>query len=343
MCDTAASTLAAVEPSAPPPDGTVTIAIVSDIHYASAGEQARRGHESRAIANPVLRRLAGWYRHYVWLRDPLAHNPLLDRFITAARGADWVVANGDYSCDTAFVGVSDDAVFTSVDECLGKLREAFPGRLAASLGDHELGKMSLFGGQGGLRLASWERTITGLALEPFWRLDFGRWVLIGVTSSLVALSVFEPETLPAELPEWRRLREHHIASIRAVFRELAPEQRVLLFCHDPSALPFLWREGIIRSRLAQVAATVIGHLHTGLVFRLSRVLAGMPRIAFLGNTVRRLSEALQQARCWRDFRVRLCPSLTGCELLKDGGYCTVTFNPAEGEWRSFTTHPMPRA
>ena len=53
----------------------------------------------------------------------------------------------------------------------------------------------------------------------------------------------------------------------------------------------------------------------------------MPPIRFLGNTVRRLSTALNEARRWRPFHVRLCPALAGIELLKDGGYCTLEIDP----------------
>lgn len=318
------------------------IAVVSDVHFAGDDEKLRRGHEARAIDNLILRQITTWYRRYVWLRDPFAHNHLLDRFIESAREADWAVADGDYSCDTAFVGVSDDAAFASAAACLTKLRQAFPRRFQAVIGDHELGKMSLFGGRGGLRLASWQRAIDSLALDPLWRVDFGRWVLVGVASSLVALPVFEPETLPEERPTWHGLRERHIEAIRDLFRNLRADQRIVLFCHDPTALPFLWREGVVRGRREQIALTVIGHLHTGLVYWQSRVLAGMPRISFLGNSVRRMSEALQQARCWRPFRVRLCPSLAGCELLKDGGYGILEIAPDASEIGSFRIQPMRR-
>jgi len=308
---------------------------VSDVHYASDAEKQRRGHEARVIPSRILRIAATGYRRFLWLRDPFAHNHLLDRFIQAAGDADWVIANGDYSCDTAFVGVSDDAALASARLCLDKLRGAFNGRFQAVIGDHELGKMSLFGGQGGPRLASWQRALDSLELAPLWRLDLDQWVLVGVASSLVALPVFDPELLPEERATWHRLREHHIGAIRDLFRGLDPQQRVVLFCHDPTALPFLWREGVVRTRLGQVALTVIGHLHTRLIYWQSRLLAGMPRIAFLGNTVRRLSEALQQARCWRPFHVRLCPSLAGCELLKDGGFAFLSIDPDSTEPPSF--------
>jgi hypothetical protein len=88
-----------------------TILVLSDIHYACHGEQQRRGHETRIIANPLLRRAVKAYRHFVWLRDPFAHNHLLNDFIRRAESPDLVITNGDYSCDTEFVGVCDDAAF----------------------------------------------------------------------------------------------------------------------------------------------------------------------------------------------------------------------------------------
>ena len=174
----------------------------------------------------------------------------------------------------------------------------------------------MFGARGGMRLASWRRARQDLGLQPFWRLEIGRYVLLGVVSSLVALPVFDAEMLPAERPEWERLRAEHLAEIRRAFAALQPDQRVLLFCHDPTALPFLWREEAVRAKLPQIEQTIIGHLHSNLVLWKSRLLAGMPPIRFLGHTVQRLSTALSQARYWRPFHVRLCPALAGIELLE---------------------------
>jgi len=320
-----------------------TVGIVSDIHYAAEAEQAR-GHdfELQAIRNPLLRAVARCYRHYIWLRNPLRQNHLLDQFLERAGAFDYVVANGDYSCNSAFVGVSDDAACQSVRECLGKLRQRFGARLRVNYGDHELGKIPMFGGRGGMRLASWRRTRTELGMEPFWQLEIGRYVLMGVVSSLVALPVFEADTLPAERPEWEQLRVEHLAAIGSAFAALRPEQRVLLFCHDPTALPFLGREEAVRARLPQVEQTVIGHLHSNLVWWKSRLLAGMPQIRFLGHAVERFSTALNEARAWRPFHVRLCPALAGVELLKDGGYYTVELDPEARRPARFCLHRLPR-
>jgi hypothetical protein len=260
------------------------------------------------------------YRHYIWLRDPFAHNHLFDRFLTEAAGADLVIANGDYSCDSAYVGVSDDAAFQSAQQCLGKLRCQFGERFHATIGDHEIGKKMFGADEGGLRLASYRRALQELELKPIWQFECGPYVLIGITSTLFALALFESEMLPEEKQAWDDLRREHLDALRQSLARLQPSQRILLFCHDPSALPFLWREDFVRARVSQIERTIIGHLHTNFVYRQSQRLAGLPPIRFLGHTPRRLSSALHKARHWRPFKPLLCPSPTGIQLFKDGGY-----------------------
>jgi hypothetical protein len=299
------------------------LAILSDIHYAGAAEQAAgNDYEYRDIPNSLLRWTVRLYRHHIWMRYPLRQNGQLDRFLVDVGPVDYVIANGDHACDTAASGVSDAAVRQSAQECLGKLRRQFGDKLIAGFGDHDLGKLSLFGARGGMRLASWRRAIDELGLRSFWKLELGNYVLLGVVSSLVALPVFAPDVLPEERSEWETLREQHFSEIRAAFAALQPQQRVLLFCHDPTALPFLWRDDVVRSRLSHVEQTIIGHLHSNLFLWKSKLLAGMPVIGFLGHSIRRMSTGLNEARLWRHFHVRLCPSLAGIELLKDGGYLT---------------------
>lgn len=304
-----------------------TILVLSDIHYASDAERKRGAVELDVIKNGLLRTLVRVYRRFLWRRDPFAHNHLLQRFAAEMDGADFVVGNGDYSCDTAFVGLADDAALASAQQCLGYLRARFGSRLRLTLGDHELGKMSLFGGCGGMRLASWHRAQSELGLEPFWTLELGQYLLVGVTSSLLAYPIYEPEALPEERAEWQKLRRQHLDTIREAFQGLYASQRVVLFCHDPTALPFLWRDEAIRSKVEQVEITVIGHLHSSLFLWKSRLLSGMPAITVLGNSVRRMSLALHDARIWRYFRVQLCPALAGIELLKDGGYVRLQLDP----------------
>ncbi|MFN7141328.1 MAG: metallophosphoesterase, partial [Limisphaerales bacterium] len=302
--------------------------IVSDIHYASPAEQARHDHEFKSISNPIKRRLLRWYRDYIWLRDPFHKNHLLDQFLEHTGDADLVVANGDYSCDSAFLGVSDPAACHSAKICLERLRQRFGDKFHAIFGDHELGKLSLIGNQGGLRLKSWKTAVHQLGLEPFWKIQLGDYFLVGVVSSLLALPIFEPEALDEEREDWRSLHAQHMAVIRDFFTALEPSRKVILFCHDPTALPFLWRDQEIRSKLGQIERTILGHLHSPLFLWKSRILSGMPPITFLGNSVRRFSSALHEARLWKDFNVTLCPSLAGIELLKDGGFLVMDLDPS---------------
>lgn len=318
----------------------VGLAILSDIHYAGPGEQDRPGYCLNAIAHPARRALTRFYRHHVWQRDPFAHNHLLEQFLRRVSPVDWVVANGDYSCDSAFVGVADAAACESARLCLGKLRAAFPARFAAILGDHELGKKPLGADRGGMRFESLHCAVRELDLQPFWRISVGRYVLIGVASSLIALPVYEPETLVAERSAWRRARAEHLHEIAGAFAALTAEERVLLFCHDPTALPFLLELPAVRTRLRAIERTIIGHLHSPVVLWKARLLAGLPPVHFLGHTARRLSTALCRARSWDRFRILLCPSLSGVQLLKDGGFYTAALDPEAREPVRFEFHPL---
>jgi hypothetical protein len=322
---------------------SITLAILSDIHYASAAEQARGDdYEFRNLRNPLLRGAFHAYRHLIWMRYPLRQNPQLDRFLAEVGDVDYAVANGDYTCGTGCVGISDDAAMQSVAECIGRLRERFGDRLRLTFGDHELGKLSVFGARGGLRLESWRRATTELGLQPFWRLELGHYVLLGVVSTLIALPVFGPDMLPEERPAWEELREQHLAEIRAAFAVLQPHQRVLLFCHDPTALPFLGRDQVVSAKLTQIEQTIIGHLHSNLYLWKSKMLARMPVIRFLGHTAKKMSTALNEAHLWRPFHVRLCPSLAGIELLKDGGYFTARLDLEGREPAQFEFHRLRR-
>jgi len=317
-----------------------TLLVVSDIHYAGPAERLRRDFESRVIRNPFTRLLSRLYRRHIWLADPLAHYSKLDQLLREPVQPDFTIALGDYSCDSAFVGVSDEAAFESARECLAKLRKRFEPDFVACMGDHELGKFSLFGQAGGLRLASYKRAVNELGIAPLWHRRMGRYFLLGVASSLIAYPVFERESLPDERPDWWKLRAEHLEQIRKVFDGLDSRQKVLLFCHDPTALPFLAREEAISRRLGQIEKTFIGHLHTRQVMRLAQKLSGMPVIRCLGNSVRRMSSGLREARYWEQFNLSLCPSPTGIQLLKDGGYLTVVVDGEGADSIQINFHPL---
>lgn len=318
-----------------------SLLVLSDIHRAGTIEQGRRGFDCRVVPGPVARRLQRLYRRYVWLDDPMAHNHLLDAILRREPAPDRVVANGDYTLDTEFVGVSDAGAFESAAEALAKLRSAYGNRLRCTIGDHDLGKKSFIGGAGGIRRRSLERCEHELGLPRLWHEDLPGWRWIGVTSSLVAWPVFLPETLREEQAWWERAHLEHLQEIGALFEDATREnRRILLFCHDPTALPFLSRLPEVRRAMPLLGGTVIGHLHTRLVLRLGRVLAGIPRIEWAGHSIRRYTAALNEARCWKEFRVLLCPSPTGVQLLKDGGYLKAEF-PPHGEGIRWQRHDLP--
>ena len=319
------------------------IAILSDVHYAGPTEKAEGDdYEHRVIENPLLRFALRQYRRNVWLRYPLQQNGQLDRFIADVPEVDYAIANGDYSCNTAAVGLSADGAMESASECIGKLRGKFGGKLHLCFGDHELGKLRLMGTRGGLRLESWRRGIEQLSIQPFWKIVLGNYVLFNCTSTLIALPVFARDMLPDERSAWEKIREEHFAEVRAAFAGLRPEQRVLFFCHDPTALPFLCRDDIVRAKIPQIEQTIIGHLHSSLYLRASQILSGVPVMSFFGHSIHRMSVAVNQARHWKPFHVRLCPSLAGIELLNDGGYYTADVDEEAKSPAKFLFHPLRR-
>jgi hypothetical protein len=314
------------------------ILVLSDPHYASSAERVRVDFEIAGLTNPVSRLLLKLWRRLIWLRDPFAHNYLLDQLLERAGEPDIVVANGDFSCDSGFIGLADSAARQSAEECLAKMRARFGERLRTTMGDHEFGKTSLAGGRGGLRLESWRVATEELLISPAWEYRIHDFVMVGVTSSLIALDAFRPEILPEEWADWNQLRTQHLDQIRQVFDRINSHERILLFCHDPTALPFLGQEEFFRRKFCQLNRTIIGHLHTPMVLWQARVLSGCPPIPYFGKGIHRITRALNRARAWRPFKVLLCPSLSGSQLLKDGGYYTVRLRG--GEKPEFTRHRL---
>ena len=314
--------------------------ILSDIHYCGPSERHRRGHEARAIANPFLRSAASAYRRWIWLADPYAHNPLLEHVLRSFPNPDWVLANGDFSVDSGFIGIADNASLESASLCIGHLRAKYGDRLRTTVGDHELGKASLFGKVGGPRWRSFERLEPELELLPFWTQAIGRWTWIGVTSSLLALPLFDSEILPEEREQWNAARASHIGDITQALDALPPDHQWILCCHDPSALPFLAEIPAVRAKLPRLRQTLIGHLHSQTVLKLAKHLRILPRLDFLGNTARRLSRAVRKIDTWQPFHVTLCPSLTGIEWSKDGGVLTAEWNPESDSPPKYQFEPL---
>ncbi len=319
----------------------IRVLVVSDIHHACAAERARAGFEERAAPGPVSRRLLRAYRRYVWLDDPMAHNHRLPEIVSREPNPDLVVGNGDFTLDTAFVGISDDAAFQSARESLGLLRKTYGERLLANAGDHELGKKSFVGGAGGLRRASLVRCEADLGIPVVWSRPVGRWHFVGVASTVAAWPMYEGETPENEREWWRGRHAECHRDLEATFAAIPIAAPIVFFCHDPSALPYVRKLPAIAARLPDIRATIIGHLHTPLVLAVARALAGCPSIGWLGNSVRRYTSALGKAACWKEFRVVLCPSPAGIQLLKDGGYLTMAFDETATGAIEIQRHRLP--
>lgn len=296
------------------------ILILSDLHYACEAEQARAGHEGRVIRHAAVRWAAAGYRRFIWLAEPHQQNYRVAQILERETRPDRVIVNGDLTVDSAFMGVSDPAALQSVRECLDALRASYTDRMDLCLGDHEIGKRSLFGGAGGPRLASLTSAQANLGFRTSWRRDIGPYTLLGMTSTLTAWPAFSAEALSEEAATWETVAAAYQREIVALFSDIEPDRRIVLFCHDPTALSFLADLPAVRRCLPQLEATVLGHLHSPALFGLARRLAWMPEVGLLGYSVRRYSRALRHARSWKLFKPRLCPSPSGIQLLKDGGY-----------------------
>jgi len=177
---------------------TCTLGLLSDIHYASAAEQARGDdYEYRGLKNPLLRRLLRLHRHYIWLRAPLRQNHLLDRFLE--RSGRWTTS-WPTATSPATPGARPERrrLLSKRQRVLGTPPRAVRRAGAVHLRRPRAGKNQPRGNAGGMRLASYRRATEELGLKPFWRLDLDRYCLIGITSTLVALPLFAKDMLPEE-------------------------------------------------------------------------------------------------------------------------------------------------
>lgn len=296
------------------------VAVISDIHVSGPMERARSAASYRELGNglhPIRRKLRRglhrvrtrlWNAHPEWREEAflraLAH--------VAEFNPDWVIANGDYGGDHGGVGVSDDATFESAAGVVRAIRRMFRDRCRFVFGDHDLGKYSTILREGGIRLESLERGEQKLGIPSFWHEEDDGYHLIGVNSSLFTLDLFLPEALAHEVPEWERRRAAHVEQVCDTFARLPGRARIVLFCHDPSALHALSHLKPVRNRLSQIDMTVIGHLHAPGLLKLARL---VPKRASAWRpkypVARIVAHGLQGVASWRMFHPVVCPSTFG--------------------------------
>lgn len=303
------------------------LAVISDIHVLGPGEN-ERDREVRVELLTVRGRLRGSWgrflhatRRRLWNWHPESR---YDCFLKALAemhdyDPDFVIANGDYAGDAEGVGLSNDATYESAAGVITLICEIFPDRCFFNFGDHDIGKYSTPLRRGGVRLASVQRGEDLLGIRSFWQQRVDEFELIGVNSSLIILDHFLPEALKEETPEWHRLRNAHLEAVRAAFAGLAPDARVILFCHDPSALGSLRAEPEVAARLNQIDLTVLGHLHEP---RLLTLIQRMPHFRLWTPkypVARIIATGLRDAKTWSVFNPIVCPSPFGAGHHLSGG------------------------
>jgi hypothetical protein len=233
---------------------------------------------------------------------------------------DWVIANGDYGGDYGGIGVSDDATFHSAAGVIRAIRKVFHEQCRFVFGDHDLGKYSTLLRGGGIRLRSLELGEQRLGIPSFWHEVDEDYHLIGLNSSLITLDLFLPEALTHEIPEWERRRKQHVEEVSETFARLPGRSRILLFCHDPSALHALSHIRPVRNRIKQIEMTVIGHLHAPGLLKLARL---VPKSASQWRpkypVARIIADGLKGVASWRMFKPVVCPSTFGAGHHLRGG------------------------
>lgn len=311
------------------------IAVLSDIHLLGPRESERRRRifrdlgEDRPLANRLWRRGLRRVRSRLWNRRAAERDAFFFRALDEISPfqPDWVVALGDYGGDTHGVGLSHDDAFESVSRALDLLKRSFPDRCLFVFGDHEVGKYSTELRRGGIRLASLVRGERELGLESLWHHSEGRIHLVGVNSTLLTLSLFLPEALPGEIPAWQERAAAYRGNLRELFAGLPDDARILLFCHDPSALGALADIPEVRARLDQVEKTVLGHLHSPSLLRPSRWLARLPAWTPRYPIARIIAQGVRSAGCWDLFRPIVCPATFGAGRLFSGGLLFLDVGP----------------
>lgn len=295
------------------------LAVISDIHVLGPRElqAAHAAHDElgsdldpirrkwRRGLHRVRRRL--WNGH-LELREP-AFRHALSRLLEF--DPDWIIANGDFGGDFGGTGLSNDATFESAATAVQLMRDLFANRCRFVFGDHDLGKYSTVLRGGGIRLDSLHRGEKALGIPSFWHVRDEDFHLIGVNSSLFTLDFFLPEALVDEIPVWREKRREHIEQVSHAFDGLPRNARVILFCHDPSALTALAQVPVVQKRLNHVEQTVVGHLHTPSLMKLTKLAPLFARLNPRYPVARIIAKGLKGAQAWQQFNPVVCPSTFG--------------------------------
>lgn len=295
------------------------LAVISDIHVLGPVEMARANESYVELAQQGHAWRRRWRRGLYRVRRRLWNGHLEWRHTAFLRALDeveefepeWIIANGDYGGDYGGIGLSDEATFDSAALVVKVIRDRFPRQSRFIFGDHDLGKFSTVLREGGIRLGSLEVGEQKLGIPSFWHEVDEDVHLIGVNSSLFTLDLFLPEALADEVPEWKRRRDEHIALVARALEGLPSSGRVVLFCHDPSALTALSQIPIVRRRMRQIELTVIGHLHSPTLLRLARYASRLSRLKLRYPVARIVAHGLEGARSWDLFHPVVCPSTFG--------------------------------
>lgn len=296
------------------------LAVISDIHVLGPRElqAAHDAHEALGVDLPTWRR--NWRRGLHRVRERLWNGRLESRE-PAFRHAlarlldydpEWIICNGDFGGDYGGTGFSNDATFDSAAAAVQLMRDLFHNSCRFVFGDHDLGKYSTALREGGIRINSLERGEKALGIPSFWHEVDEDFHLIGVNSSLCTLDLFLPEALTHEVPEWCRRRDEHIEHISHAFDGLPRHARVVLFCHDPSALTALAQVPVVKRRLAQIELTVVGHLHSPGLLKLAKLAQRTMKNWNPKYPVARIvARGLQGIDAWAQFNPVVCPSTFG--------------------------------
>jgi len=303
------------------------LAVISDIHVMGPGEHELDQDYVKALGSGVGPVRRSWRcllfraRRRLWNWHPESRHACFLKALEEIQAwhPDWVIANGDYGGDAGGVGISDDHTYESVAGAVTLMREVFPDRCHFLFGDHEIGKYSTNLRQGGIRLASLVRGEEELGLRSFWREQIEDKHLIGINSSLFTLDAFLPEALVDEVPAWEARRAAHAREVAEAFASVQPDERIILFCHDPGALSFLMHIPEVHQALSLVELTVLGHLHEPRLLKLAQRLPALPGWKPRYPVARIMTDGIRNAKLWAAFNPVVCPSTFGAGHHVSGG------------------------